>query len=278
MTSKGMRHINNGEVHLMIKSDDPLPDGFTYGMLPITERQRTHMSESHRGKKLSKESIEKRQKTFKEKYKVSSCSQLPGVNEKISQSLKSKEVQEKMKQTCIERYGETSVLAVPHIAEKMRQTNFKRHGDRNYNNKDKEYETRRKNNTLGLFETSPEKKLYSLLCLEYGKENVIKQYRTKEYPFKADFYISCLNCYIEYNGFWTHGGRPYDPNDIECQEKLKIWQEKNYKNAIYTWTDLDVRKRSYKDKINLVIFYPNKHDDIVYSFKKLKAELDSYKK
>ena len=269
-----MRFINNGTTQKMIKPTEKLPDGFKYGMLPMSIEQRMHISESHKGKKLSPESVLKRQKTFKERYGVSSASQLPGVNKKISEKLSSKEVQDKMKATCLAKYGVKSVLANKKINAKMRQTNLERHGSTGYNNKDKEYETRKKNNTLGLFETVPEKELYNLLCEEYGSGNVKKQYRSSEYPFKADLYLTKLNCYIEYNGFWTHGGKPYDPNDKECQEKLKLWQERNYKNAIYTWTDLDVRKRQYINKINLIIYYPNKHDDIVYSFKKLKAELD----
>lgn len=283
MTNKGMKYINNGIIQKMIKSDEEMPEGFQYGKLPITDETRKILSESHKGKKLSKESIEKRQKTFKEKYGVNSCSQLEGVGEKISQKLSSKEVQEKMKNTCYERYGVNNVLQNEYFKNKMRNTNLIRHGDKNYNNKKKEYLTREKNKTLGLFETNEEKLLYDYLIDKYSINNVIKQYYSDEYPFKADFYIKSLNCYIEYNGYWTHGSHPFNAKNQEDIDKLKEWEEKAktikfYQNAIYTWTDLDVRKRSYIDKINLIILYPEKHNDIVYSFKKLEAELDSYKK
>ena len=205
---------------------------------------------------------------------MSSCSQLEGVSKKISDKLSSKEVQDRMKSTCMERYGVSSVLQHPHFKEKMRSTNKERHGNPNYNNKEKEYLSRKANGTLGLFETEPEHQMADMLRECYGEDNVVTQFRSNDYPFKCDFYIKSLDCYIEYHGFWTHGGHPYDPNSEEDSATVELWRSRGYENAIYTWTDLDVRKRSYKDKVNLIILYPDRHNDIVYSFEKLKAELD----
>ena len=93
---------------------------------------------------------------------------------------------------------------------------------------------------------------------------IIKQYFDKEqYPFRCDFYIKSEDLFIEVHGNWTHGGRPFDPQDIECQKQLAEWEEKAktsnyYKNAIYTWTDLDVRKVETAKQNNLnfeVIYY-----------------------
>lgn len=284
MTSKGMKYINNGIIQKMIHPEDELPEGFVFGKLPISEKTRKILSESHKGIKPSEESIKKMKQTFLERYGVSSPSQLAGVSKKISDKLSSKEVQDKMKKTNLERYGVESVLANKEINAKMRATNLSRHGDANYNNKEKEYETRKRNNTLGLFETAPEKELFSLLKEAYGDDNVYRQYRTKEYPFKADFYIKSLNTYIEYNGYFTHKDHifnNFDDEDIlekERLEQLKLNGDRWASNILYTWTNLDVRKNSYRDKINLIMFYPDKQDDIVSSFKKLKAELDSYQK
>lgn len=64
------------------------------------------------------------------------------------------------------------------------------------------------------------------------------------------------------HSYWTHGGRPYDENDVACQAQLAKWQEKAktsdyYKNAIYTWTDLDVRKVKIakENNLNFVAIY-----------------------
>lgn len=90
--------------------------------------------------------------------------------------------------------------------------------------------------------------------------------RQKPYPTKpnlhCDFYLQELDLYIECHFDWTHGKVPYDSKDLQCQEQLKYWQEKAksskyYKNAIYTWTDLDVRKRQCAEdnKLNWICFY-----------------------
>ena len=82
----------------------------------------------------------------------------------------------------------------------------------------------------------------------------MRQYKSEEYPFSCDFYIPEINLYIEFQGNWTHGKQPYDANDTRCQEKLEKWKSKNkkyYENAIYTWTDLDARKRKIAKENNL---------------------------
>ena len=273
-----MKYINNGEVNKVIKYNETLPEGFVYGRLPSTDATRKILSDAHKGKRLSQDSINKMLNTFKDRYGVNSCSQLPGVGDKISDKLSSKEVQEKIKNTCIEKYGVESVLQDKQILQKKLDTTKERYGDYFFPNKEKEYETRKQNGTLGNYETYPERYIKQMLIQRFGEDDIITQYMSKQYPFKSDFYIKSLDLYIEYHGFWTHGGKPFDKNNEEDLSKLNMWKERDYKNAIYTWTDLDVRKNSYKDKVNLIIFYPEEQYDIVYSFKKLEAELDSYVK
>ena len=129
----------------------------------------------------------------------------------------------------------------------------------------KRYETQMKNGTLGKnVETKAEQEYYEYLKTLYSEDDIIKQYFDKErYPFRCDFYIKSEDLFIEVHGNWTHGGRPFDPQDIECQKQLAEWEEKAktsnyYKNAIYTWTDLDVRKVKTAKQNNLnfeVIYY-----------------------
>lgn len=132
----------------------------------------------------------------------------------------------------------------------------------------KRYETQKRNGTLGVHsDTKAEVDIYTQLVALYGEEDVVKQYFDKErYPFKCDFYIKSIDKFIEVHACWTHGGMPYDPDNPQCQEILSVWKEKAltseyYKNAIYTWTDLDVRKARIASENNLnyeVIYYQYK--------------------
>lgn len=96
-----------------------------------------------------------------------------------------------------------------------------------------------------------ENKSYDLLKEKYI--NIIRQYKSTEYPFACDFYIPEINTYIECNYFWTHGGKPFE-NTEDDNIKLQKWIEKNkkfYDNAIITWTIRDVNKRKIAKENNL---------------------------
>lgn len=88
------------------------------------------------------------------------------------------------------------------------------------------------------------------------------QYYSEKYPYNCDFYIPSLDLYIEYNGTWTHGGKPFNETDESCIEQLNKWKEKAktskfYQNAIDTWTIRDVRKRqcAIDNNLNWLCFY-----------------------
>lgn len=109
-----------------------------------------------------------------------------------------------------------------------------------------------------LFNTSiPEEKLNDLLVEKYGKNDVFRQFISKEYPWHCDFYIKSLDIFIELQCMWTHGGHPYNPNSIEDQAKLQRWQSianngsRVYKNAIKVWTVSDLNKRKIAKENNL---------------------------
>ena len=125
----------------------------------------------------------------------------------------------------------------------------------------KEYLTKKKNNSFN--NSQLEQDFYNNLLKENRLKTIYRQYKDKErYPFYCDFYIKEDDLFIECNFHWTHGGKPYDPNDKECQEKLNLWQEKAktskfYQQAIYVWTELDVKKqKTAKDNnINYKVIY-----------------------
>lgn len=120
---------------------------------------------------------------------------------------------------------------------------------------DTNHATRMKNQSFNT--SAPEIRFYEFLCSQYGSEGVLKQYRDKQrYPFRCDFYIPSEDLFIELNLHWTHGGRPFDPENEVCQEQLKLWQKKAetskfYQEAIITWTQRDPRKAAIAKEHNL---------------------------
>ena len=61
------------------------------------------------------------------------------------------------------------------------------------------------------------------------------------------FTSTILDLYIEIQGSWTHGKHAFNENNQDDIDKLNLWKSKNtkfYDNAIYTWTELDVKKRN----------------------------------
>ena len=124
------------------------------------------------------------------------------------------------------------------------------------------YTTRAKHNTFS--SSVPEMDYKKYLVEGYGENNVLTQYRKDpRYPFNCDFYIKSEDLFIEINLHWTHGFRPYNPEDSECQNQLLEWQEKAktsqfYKNAIETWTVRDVKKLQVarENNLNFLFVYP----------------------
>lgn len=116
----------------------------------------------------------------------------------------------------------------------------------------------------GTFNTSTAADKYYLeLCEVFGEANVLREYTDqKRYPFCCDFYIPSEDLFIELNLHWTHGGRPYDPEDASCLEQLREWEgkaqaSKFYENAIETWTVRDVKKQrtAKENNLNYKIIY-----------------------
>ena len=100
-----------------------------------------------------------------------------------------------------------------------------------------------------------ELKFYEYLISKFNKNDIIPQYTDEiNYPFNCDFYISSLKLLIEIQGTWTHGGHPFNENNIDDINTLNIWkskQSKYYDCAIEVWTKSDVEKRNLAKKNNL---------------------------
>lgn len=125
---------------------------------------------------------------------------------------------------------------------------------------EKQYITKKRNHSFS--SSKPEEAFKIYLFEKYGKSDVYCQYRDERYPFACDFYIKSKDLFIELNLTWTHGGHPYDKNSPEDQLLLARWQEKAkdsayYKNAVYVWTELDVKKHltAKQNKLNYLCIY-----------------------
>jgi hypothetical protein len=131
--------------------------------------------------------------------------------------------------------------------------------------KNKRFETMKKNNNLGIQQdTKAELDIMSKLLEKYDADDIIHPYYDKyRYPYLCDFYIKSADLFIEVHGNWTHGKEAFDPNNKKHLKILDQWKEKSktsnyYKNAIYTWTILDVKKANLAKQNNLnfkVIYY-----------------------
>ena len=143
----------------------------------------------------------------------------------------------KIKETTYNRYGVDSFTKTQQFKEFISAQQL--------NIQNKQYKTKKDNHSFN--KSKIEKELEN-----YFIENSIKyisQYRSDEYPFSCDFYFPDSNYYIEVQGNWTHGQHPFDntnTDDIEILNKWKYKSEKSkfYKNAIYVWTEHDVKKRN----------------------------------
>ena len=194
--------------------------------------------------------------------------------------MQSGEVKQKAKQTCLERYGYESYNQTEECKQRYMNTCMERYGvtntflldvckERSLNTIQEKYGVEyafcNKNIQKRALEASlqsssskskAEDAIYEELCSIYGKENIIRQYQSDVYPFHCDFYIQSEDLYIEYQGSWTHGSRPYIEEDTACVQQLQLWKEKAvnseyYKDAIETWTYRDVIKRETAHKYNL---------------------------
>ena len=155
--------------------------------------------------------------------------------------LANKEIQNRIKKTCLERYGVEHTF----LSEKC------------IKNKDKFYK-----NFAGKVSSKPENKVYELLKEKF--DNIERSYKSEKYPFNCDFYLPKLNMYIECHFSHYHRGKAFNKDNkehIKELENLKIKSiekhkldnrpKNQYDMMIYTWTDLDVRKRNIAKENNL---------------------------
>lgn len=155
------------------------------------------------------------------------------------------------------KYGVEHALQIKKFFDKAKNTLKERYGDENYRNPKKIYETKMKNGTIT--GSNEENTIYNLLIQKYPK--VIRQYKDVRYPYSCDFYIPSEDLFIEYQGYFSHGGEPY-LGTLKQLEKVNLWKSKskeinfngknkNYIKYIKEWCIRDVEKRNTAKNNNL---------------------------
>ncbi len=175
---------------------------------------------------------------------------------------------ETRKNTCIERYGVDNPMKVESVRKTLKKSFKSKYGVSNPMKcegiKNRSIESKRANNT---FNTSiPEGDLYTMLCSKFGSDNVIRQYKSDEYPYACDFYVKSRNMYIELNASWTHGFHWFSPENEDDMNIVNMWLEKDtdyYHNAYIVWTGRDAAKRQIakRHKLNYIVFWNNELND-----------------
>ena len=238
--------ISNGVIEKLWNKDDNIPDGFNKGRLPVKEEVKQKISAAKKGEKNPNygHTWNSEQKARAKQRAIDNPIRWTDEQKAMqSERLKGKNTWSKGRNR-----SEESVKKWLYAMSQKTEEDKKRW-------KQKEYETKKRNNSFN--SSRIEEKFYKDLCIKYGTNNVIRQYRDTRYPFSCDFYIPSHDLFIELNAHWTHGGRPFDKDDSNCIEQLNIWESKAaeglkfYKSAIYTWTNLDCRKMNIAKENNL---------------------------
>lgn len=156
----------------------------------------------------------------------------------------------KMRETCLKKYGVEYVSQLSEIQDKVTESY----------NKHKTYKT-----------SLEEEILYEFLTELYG-DNVLRCYKTIEYNHNCDFYLKQYNLYIEYQGSFYHNKHLYNKEtDKELYEKIlgkcsKTNKNNNYDNLIKTWTEYDIQKwnDAKNNKLNMLFIYPYFNDNWIF--------------
>lgn len=259
-TTTGRKTYNNGIIEKSF-FEGQQPEGWVHGRLPsIKKKIGTTQKEINE---------EKGQMHFYENLETGELRRLPEKDVDLTKfKLVELHLSEEQKEKCSKSHQ-----GLHHTEETKKKI-----GEHSNNNREKAYktlaeeygsieaywkhlhekanETKKKNGTFNA--SNPENEYYKVLCDYYGKKNVKRHYKSEAYPYYCDFYIIPENRYIELHLSWTHGSKPYDPEDEWCQNQLAFWQEKAlkskyYQNAIDTWTRRDVEKAQCAKDNNLNI-------------------------
>lgn len=160
---------------------------------------------------LNDEVKEKALSTLLQKYGVYNAMQSDEVKLKAKQTClerygcenysQTDEYKERCQQTCMERYGVLNSFLLDICKERRNEVLQSKYGV-NYAFCNKNIQKRALEASLqsSSSKSKAEDAIYEELCSIYGKDNIIRQYKSNVYPFHCDFYIQSEDLYIEYLG------------------------------------------------------------------------------
>jgi len=126
--------------------------------------------------------------------------------------LQNTDVRTKIGNTMIALYGNVKPMRCPAIKEKYNW----------YEIQKKREATLKKNYTFN--KSKEEDVAFELLYKKHP--DILRQYKSEDYPFNCDFYIPSLNIYIEYNGSQYHCGHPFNKENVDDIKKLYELKQK----------------------------------------------------
>lgn len=116
-------------------------------------------------------------------------------------------------------------------------------------------QTKRQNGTYK--HSKSEDLFYRKLCCVFGVEDVIRQFASDLYPFACDFYIKSKDLYIEYQGHYTHGSKPYlCCDDIERSCISEAFETHKTDSATWLVRDTNKIRSALSGGITLLLVYP----------------------
>lgn len=226
--------------------------------------------------------MEKNKATIRERYGTNNVFQTEWCKNKIKQSmiehygvehaLQNKEINTKMHNTMKERYGYRDAVNVPEYREKQMNTTYERWGaywvfgsDTFKNQVFEKYLENGSTQGKLMWISNSELKVYNLLQEIFGKNNVISQYKSKQYPYFCDIYVKPIDTYIECHFHPMHGKHKFNPENEEDINILNALTEEitNGKHIdwnrsiINCWTNIDIKKynTAIKNNLNYICFY-----------------------
>ena len=225
-----------------------------YGYIPGA-----YGSKEHKDYMISKYGVENPQQnseiraktieTMRNKYDIDYAFLTKEAKEKAKLNSHSTEVEDKIKNTCLTRYGVENPAQSNVVKEKSKNTIFKKHRI-NFSQERLNLSLKEINNNG----TDIEKEFYSKL----SNFTLLYNACSNNYPYLCDFYIKELDLYVELNITWTHCHHYYDKT--HDYDKLIAMKSKNndyYNGAIYTWTIRDIEKRNcaINNKLNYAVVW-----------------------
>lgn len=184
-----------------------------------------------------------------------------------------KSIVDKRCETCKQHYGVAFPLLSREVQMRLKATCLKTYGVDSYSQTDAFKKTMSDSSAIWvpkMFATKKSKGNLNTSCVEKRIARKLqgfeREYVSDEYSYHSDFYDSDRDLFIEVNAHWTHGGHWYDTFSSFDAQKLTSWQAKSSSyidKAIKTWTVSDVAKRqcARDNKLNYVTFWDSDGSD-----------------